>query len=168
MPRGKSWLMATVALKFFLLSLHTSSLPRWGGLKVGKRQRQTHLLYIIHDGSYKFQSQIFFFIISQTSDKIVEKTPIRCLLSMLCSDVLFPRNCVGCWSCERLPSGRLGARKYQSAAYSQSSGHHYYLPLVDKARTRNSFSHLKIVFADAASFAQALHDGFVPQDVLLT
>lgn len=28
MPRGKSWLMATVALKFFLLSLHTSSLPR--------------------------------------------------------------------------------------------------------------------------------------------
>lgn len=29
-------------------------------------------------------------------------------------------------------------------------------------------AHLKCVFADAASFAQALHDGFVPQDVLLT
>lgn len=33
MPRGKSWLMAIVALKFFLLSLQTSSLPRWGGLR---------------------------------------------------------------------------------------------------------------------------------------
>lgn len=29
-------------------------------------------------------------------------------------------------------------------------------------------AHLKCVFTDAASFAQALHDGFVPQDVLLT
>lgn len=57
------------------------------------------------------------FISQITSDEIVEKKP-RCLLSMLCGDVLFPRNCVGCWSCERLPSGRLGARKYQSAAYS--------------------------------------------------
>ncbi len=33
MPRGKSWLMATVALKFFLLSLHTSSRPRCGALE---------------------------------------------------------------------------------------------------------------------------------------
>lgn len=32
MPRGKSWLIAMVALKFFLLSLQTSSLPRWGAL----------------------------------------------------------------------------------------------------------------------------------------
>lgn len=41
MPRGKSWLMATVALKFFLLSLQTSSLPRWGGLKETQTARQT-------------------------------------------------------------------------------------------------------------------------------
>jgi hypothetical protein len=27
-PKGNSWLMAMVALKVFLLSLHTSSLPR--------------------------------------------------------------------------------------------------------------------------------------------
>ncbi len=61
MPRGKSWLMATVALKFFLLSLHTSSLPRWGGLKVG-RDTDKHtktLLFIICDGSRRFQTQIF-------------------------------------------------------------------------------------------------------------
>ncbi len=61
MPRGKSWLMATVALKFFLLSLHTSSLPRWGGLKVG-RDTDKHtktLLFIIHEGSRRFQTQIF-------------------------------------------------------------------------------------------------------------
>lgn len=31
-PRGNSWLMATVALNVFLLSLHTSSLPRCGAL----------------------------------------------------------------------------------------------------------------------------------------
>lgn len=30
-----------------------------------------------------------------------------------------------------------------------------------------SLSHLEVVFADAASFTQALHDGFVPQDILL-
>lgn len=28
-------------------------------------------------------------------------------------------------------------------------------------------AHLKVLFTDAASFTQALHDGFVPQDVLL-
>lgn len=38
MPRGKSWLMAIVALKFFLLSLQTSSLPRWGALSGDKQQ----------------------------------------------------------------------------------------------------------------------------------
>lgn len=32
-PRGNSWLMATVALNVFLLSLHTSSLPRCGALQ---------------------------------------------------------------------------------------------------------------------------------------
>lgn len=40
MPRGKSWLMAIVALKFFLLSLQTSSLPKWGALR-GEKQQPT-------------------------------------------------------------------------------------------------------------------------------
>lgn len=83
------------------------------------------------------------------------------LLSLLCSDVLFPRNCVWIRSCEGLPSHRLGTRKYQSVAYSQS--HRYSLPLVDDL----FLSYLKVLFTDAASFTQALHDGFIPQDVLL-
>lgn len=45
MPRGKSWLMATVALKYFLLSLHTSSLPRCGGLEA--ERKMLHLLHCV-------------------------------------------------------------------------------------------------------------------------
>ena len=45
------------------------------------------------------------------TDEIVENT--RFLLSMLCSDILFPRNCVGDWSCEGLSPHRLGKREYQ-------------------------------------------------------
>lgn len=139
MPRGKSWLMATVALKFFLLSLHTSSLPRWGGLKMG-RDRQTQrrcfssIFERISNSDFLVTALNKFLIMTKTVENM------RCLLSVLCSDVLFPRNCVGHWSCEGLPSHRLGTRKYQSVAFSQSSGYHYYWPLVDEVRTPNYFS----------------------------
>lgn len=106
------------------------------------------------------------FISQITSDEIVEKN----------QDAYFPCSAVMYSSQEIvLGAGAVSdcllagwAQENTSQQHIQSSGHHYYLPLVDKARTWNSFSHLKIVFADAASFAQALHDGFVPQDVLLT
>lgn len=100
------------------------------------------------------------------TDEIVENT--RCLLSVLCSDVLFPRNCVGRWSCEGLPSHRLGTRKYHQWLIHSPRGTITIHTFIDEVRKLNSFlSHLKVLFTDAASFTQTLHDGFVPQNVLL-
>ncbi len=65
---------------------------------------------------------------------------MRCSLSVLGSDVLFPRNRVGRWSCEGLSPCRLVTRKYQSVAYAQSSGGRCYLQRADEARTLNSLS----------------------------
>lgn len=49
MPRGKSSLMAIVALKLFLLSLQTSSLPRCGALRGDKYQPVSRLNILIHN-----------------------------------------------------------------------------------------------------------------------
>lgn len=95
MPKGKSWLIATVALKFFLLSLHTSSRPRWGGLEV-RRHKQIKMYYTL--SSYSD------FLVAALN-KLANCR--RCLLSRLCSYILFPRNGIRSWSCEGLPSHRL-------------------------------------------------------------
>lgn len=104
-------------------------------------------------------------LIMVRTDEIVENT--RCLLSVLCSDVLFPRNSVGGWSREGLPPHRLGNKKASISITIIS------VPLIFTVGQSDwdvgfISSHLKVLFTDAASFTQALHDGFVPQDVLLT
>lgn len=49
------------------------------------------------------------FLITVRTDDIVENT--RCLLSVLRGYILLPWNCIGCWSCEGLPSHGLEGRK---------------------------------------------------------
>lgn len=109
-----------------------------------------------------FKICIFFLILtlifSLVGNKCINKP---CSLSSLCCDVFFPGNGVWCWSCERLPSDRLDTGQNGSAVLSS------FVTSQQRLNHHTSLSHLKVVFADAASFTQALHDGFVPQDVLL-
>lgn len=86
---------------------------------------------------------------------------------MFSSDVLLPRNCVRGWSSERLPPRGLPTGKYHSVVLSVIRAPLVYTSLSQVTALTFLASHLKVLFADAASFTQALHDGFVPQDVLL-
>lgn len=86
----------------------------------------------------------------------------RRVLSVLCRDVLLPGNGVGSRSCERLPSYGLSERKGEKAKHQAARSPHL------SGKRLWLCPHLKRVLGDAAAFAQALHHGFVPQDVLLT
>lgn len=88
----------------------------------------------------------------------------RCVLSVLCRDVLLPGNSVGSRSCERQPSHRLSDRKEKNKTSSSV------LAVFQASTDSKSLlfrPHLERVFGNAAAFTQALHHGFVPQDVLL-
>lgn len=114
MPRGKSWLMATVALKFFLLSLHTSSLPRWGGLTVGReRHRQTHKGCALITKAGKSVGNTYFpcsAVIYSSQEIVLGAGAVRdCLLAGWAENII------------------------SQSAYSQSSGYH------DKKRSWNTW-----------------------------
>lgn len=145
MPRGKSWLMATVALKFFLLSLHTSSLPRWGGLRVRNIQRRCFLWSIMVHMNFKklfflFCKNLFFcnFIIQTTSNEIAgNKNKMLTFHALLWC--ILPKKL--CWAQE------LWAIAFWQAGHRKTPVSNIFtilrtalLSVLDKARGPNSFS----------------------------
>lgn len=105
MPRGKSWLMAIVALKFFLLSLQTSSRPRWGALWGGVGGYIIFLFLIVPAwGLGKMGTLVW-------PEEKYKQFPMRHLLSVVRGDVLLPGDDVWWRGGQRLSPCRLRRKK---------------------------------------------------------